>query len=101
MPQEKKVNHLSIFLIKQQFTTNHQVIKIEDCDAPVEVAIAGHGAGQLFVRRILRYRRNGRHCLMSSSTPRVWPLRASLLPFSLRSTNAVLSWSSARQGASF
>lgn len=51
MPQEKKVNHLSIFLIKQQFTTNHQVIKIEDCDAPVEVAIAGHGAGQLFVKK--------------------------------------------------
>lgn len=39
MPQEKKVNHLSIFLIKQQFTTTHQVIKIEACDAPAEGSV--------------------------------------------------------------
>ncbi|RZJ60991.1 MAG: hypothetical protein EON49_06810 [Acidovorax sp.] len=51
MPKEKKVNHLSIFLIKQQFTTNHQVIKVEACDVPAEVAIAGHGVGHLFVRK--------------------------------------------------
>lgn len=51
MSQEKKVHHLSIFLIKQQFTTSHEVIKVEACDAPAEVAIAGHRTGPLFVRK--------------------------------------------------
>ncbi|WP_394680235.1 TIGR04141 family sporadically distributed protein [uncultured Comamonas sp.] len=51
MNEEKKVNHLSIFLVKLPFTSSQEVIKAEACAAPVEVPIAGHGAGQLFVRR--------------------------------------------------
>lgn len=51
MKEEKKVNHLSIFLIKETYATNQQALKIEACDAPVEIAIAGHGAGQLFIKK--------------------------------------------------
>lgn len=51
MKEEKKVNHLSVFLIKQPFASSEEVVKTEACAAPVEVAIAGHEAGQLFVRK--------------------------------------------------
>ncbi|WP_213955953.1 TIGR04141 family sporadically distributed protein [Variovorax sp. dw_954] len=51
MSEEKKVNHLSIFLIKQLYANSHQALRTEACAPPVEVAIGGHGAGQLFVRK--------------------------------------------------
>jgi len=49
--EEKKVNHLSIFLVKQPSASSQEVLKTEACAAPVEIPIAGHGIGQLFVRR--------------------------------------------------
>ena len=51
MPNEKKVNHLTVFLIKQHYKTVDQVVKTENCETPVEVAIAGHGSGNLFVKK--------------------------------------------------
>lgn len=51
MPDEKKVNHLTVFLIKQAYKLVDQIVKTENCDAPVDVAIAGHGSGKLFVKK--------------------------------------------------
>ena len=51
MSEEKKVNHLTVFLIKQPYKAVDQIIKMESCDAPVDVAIAGHGSGKLFVKK--------------------------------------------------
>src|SRR5258706_8311996 len=51
MAEEKKVNHLTVFLIKQAYKTTDQVLKTEVCSAPVDVAIAGHGSGKLFVKK--------------------------------------------------
>jgi uncharacterized protein (TIGR04141 family) len=51
MPEEKKVNHLTVFLIKKQYTEASQVVKGEDCDDPIDVAIAGYGSGKLFVKK--------------------------------------------------
>ena len=51
MANEKKVNHLSIFLIKAAFTTSGQVLKVETCDQPTAIVIAGHGEGQLFIKK--------------------------------------------------
>ena len=44
MKEEKKVNHVSIFLIKQTHATAELALKVEACDTPAEIAIAGHGA---------------------------------------------------------
>lgn len=51
MKEEKKVNHLSVFLIKEAYATTEQALKVEACDAPFEIAIAGHEAGQLFIKK--------------------------------------------------
>lgn len=51
MSEEKKVNHLSIFLVKQSFASSKEVLKIDDCDAPITIPIAGHEAGLLFIRK--------------------------------------------------
>src|SRR5258706_2177542 len=51
MANEKRVNHLSIFLIKAAFTTSGQVLKVETCDQPTAIVIAGHGEGQLFIKK--------------------------------------------------
>jgi len=48
---EKKVHHLNIFLIKPAYSTSAQVLNTESCRPPVDVPIAGHGSGQLFVRK--------------------------------------------------
>lgn len=51
MNEEKKVNHLSIFLLKQAHATSQLAVKTESCNAPVEIAIAGCGFGKLFVKK--------------------------------------------------
>lgn len=52
MDTEKKVNHLTVFLIKQQYGTAEQVIHTEACDTPFQVIISGHGEGQLYIKRV-------------------------------------------------
>ena len=51
MTTEKKVNHLNIFLVKPAYTTADQIVNEDFCEPPVEVQIAGHGSGQLFIKR--------------------------------------------------
>lgn len=51
MTEEKKVNHLSIFLIKDAYATYEKALKTEACGAAVSIAIAGHGEGQLLVKK--------------------------------------------------
>lgn len=51
MPVEKKVNHLSIFLIKPAYEGVRQIIDTDSCDSPIQVPIPGHGSGQLFIKR--------------------------------------------------
>lgn len=51
MKEEKKIAHLSIFLVRRQFASCQEVLKAEVCSAPVEIPIAGHGSGQLFIRQ--------------------------------------------------
>ncbi len=48
---EKKVQHLSIFLIKRGYSTSDDVIRRDQCLDPVEVPIAGFGKPQLFVKK--------------------------------------------------
>ncbi|WP_157632996.1 TIGR04141 family sporadically distributed protein [Burkholderia ubonensis] len=51
MNNEKKVNHLSIFLIKSQYTSAEQVVDTNACESPVDVPIAGCGNGRLYVKK--------------------------------------------------
>lgn len=51
MAQEVRVHHLNIFLIKSPFKDVNQIVKTEACAPPVAVPIAGHGAGQLYVKK--------------------------------------------------
>jgi len=51
MAEKKKVNHLTVFLMKPEYTLSTQVLKTELCDMPVDIALAGHGSGQLFVKK--------------------------------------------------
>lgn len=51
MTAEKKVHHLSIFLVKPAFSTSDQVLDSEGCNAPIDVPIAGYGSGKLFVKK--------------------------------------------------
>jgi len=50
MPK-KKVVHLTVFLIKDQFNKASEILETDECDEPVEVAIAGHGKGRLFIKQ--------------------------------------------------
>ena len=52
MDAEKKVNHLTAFLIKKQFDTCEKIIRTESCEAPLSVIISGHGEGQLYIKRV-------------------------------------------------
>lgn len=51
MTDEKKVSHLNIFLIKPAYTTTEQILHKESCEPAVQVQIAGHGNGQLFIKK--------------------------------------------------
>jgi len=51
MTQELRVHHLNIFLVKKSFKDVDKIIKTEACAPPIAVPIAGHGAGQLFVKK--------------------------------------------------
>lgn len=51
MVVEKKVNHLNIFLVKAAATTIEQIIKLDACELLIKVAIAGHGAGNLYIKK--------------------------------------------------
>jgi uncharacterized protein (TIGR04141 family) len=51
MAAEARLQHLSIFLIKPSYKTFDQVLVLDACEKPVEISIAGHGAGRLYVKR--------------------------------------------------
>ena len=51
MAIEKKVSHLNVFLIKADYTSSAQIIKTETCEPPIAIPIAGHGAGELFIKK--------------------------------------------------
>ena len=51
MPGDKKVRHLSIFLIKASHKTASAVINEEACSAPVDVQISGLGKCKLYVKK--------------------------------------------------
>ncbi|MGP8433744.1 TIGR04141 family sporadically distributed protein [Paraburkholderia fungorum] len=51
MNNEKKVNHLNVYLAKPQYTTVEQVVDTSACQSPVEIPISGYGAGHLFVKK--------------------------------------------------
>jgi len=51
MAIEKKLNHLSIFLIKPAYTDAESILNTDSCEPPVDVQIAGSDSGQLFVRK--------------------------------------------------
>ena len=51
MTTEKKGNHLNVFLVKPAYTTIDQIINGASCEPPVRVQIAGHGDGQLFIKK--------------------------------------------------
>ncbi|WP_186231241.1 TIGR04141 family sporadically distributed protein [Burkholderia gladioli] len=52
MSAEKKVNHLTVFLIKKQYKTCDEIICTESCEAPFSVNFSGHGEGQLYIKRV-------------------------------------------------
>lgn len=51
MDDKKRTHSLSVFLIKEGFTKHTQIIKAESCEV-VDIHIAGHGKGRLYIRRI-------------------------------------------------
>jgi uncharacterized protein (TIGR04141 family) len=51
MAQALRVHHLNIFLVKSTFKDFDQIVKIDACAPPVAVPIAGHGAGQLYIKK--------------------------------------------------
>ena len=51
MQVEEKVHHLNVFLIKPAHTTADQIINKQHSEPPIEVKIAGHGSGKLFIKR--------------------------------------------------
>jgi uncharacterized protein (TIGR04141 family) len=51
MTTEKKEHHLNILLIQAAYTTIDQIVNITSCKIPIEVKIAGCGAGRLFIKR--------------------------------------------------
>jgi uncharacterized protein (TIGR04141 family) len=51
MAEEKKVRHLSIYLIKAGYETDIEILNTELCETPVEVAISGFGAGRLHIKK--------------------------------------------------
>jgi uncharacterized protein (TIGR04141 family) len=51
MTEEKNVAHLSIFLIKNEFKQDCQIIKENDCNDPIEIPISGCEKAQLYIKR--------------------------------------------------
>lgn len=51
MKSEKRAYHLNIFLIKPAYTTISQIVDVMSCDSPISIEIAGHGCGQLFIKK--------------------------------------------------
>ena len=51
MTNEKKTEHLSIFLIKEEYTQLNKIIKESECKDPVKIAISGCGKGSLYIKR--------------------------------------------------
>jgi uncharacterized protein (TIGR04141 family) len=51
MPGDKKVRHLSIFLVKDGYKTASAVIHEDACDAPVDVPISGLGKCKLYIKK--------------------------------------------------
>ena len=48
---EKKIHHLSVYLVKPAYSTSEQVIQGDACDEPINVPIAGHGSGKLYIQK--------------------------------------------------
>ncbi len=51
MEEDDKVHHLNVFLIKSGFKNPDQVLNLDACEVGVDVPIAGHGVGKLYVKR--------------------------------------------------
>jgi len=51
MTEEKNLAHLSIFLIKDEFKKDYQIIKENDCNDPIPIPISGGEKAQLYIKR--------------------------------------------------
>ena len=51
MDDQKKTQHLSVFLVKEGITSTKEILNVDHCGPPIEVAISGYGKGQLYVRK--------------------------------------------------
>jgi len=50
MEVEKKVNHLTVFLVKEKYKQCNQIICTEKCDPPIEIPLSGYGSGKLYIK---------------------------------------------------
>ena len=50
--EEKKIEHLNVFLVRKQFLDEIEIIKQLECDPAIQVPISGLGNGSLFVKKI-------------------------------------------------
>jgi len=51
MKGDKKTVYLTILLIKQGYEHVGDVVRLDSCDPPIDVPIAGYGGGQLFIKK--------------------------------------------------
>jgi len=51
MTEEKNLAHLSIFLIKDEFKQDYQIIKENDCNDPITIPISGCEKVKLYIKR--------------------------------------------------
>lgn len=49
--EDKKVQHLNVFLVKPQYSTSDEVIDKSECRPGVSIPIAGYGTAELFIKR--------------------------------------------------
>ena len=54
--ESKKLEQLSIFLIKPDFVKRDEIIKVDDCKDPIEIPIPGCGTGSLYIKKQSRGR---------------------------------------------
>lgn len=50
MEDEKKVNHLTIFLVKEKYKGFDQIICTEKCEPPLDIPLSGYGSGRLYIK---------------------------------------------------
>jgi uncharacterized protein (TIGR04141 family) len=50
MREQKDLVQLNVFLIKASYSTPAEVLNVDECDDPIDVPIAGHGKGKLYIK---------------------------------------------------